>query len=260
MSIFSRDKKKKPDATKAGAETSPQKVGVVSAVLPTGADKGEQTPFSDVVSKRFGPSAKSAADADTLVEPRQAASVNPAEGVEHEHQNIKTLFTSEEPELETDPMANIGRATTITGNIVAEEDLEIHGTIEGSVLLDKHQVTVGAEGVVQASVEAKVVMVHGKITGDVTATELIEVKPGGIVGGDVKAPRMIMHDGAVIVGGLDMSAALPTGSNAQKKASKTDTGSSKQVKTAAKNGDRPVLKKVELPPVHAVAEGQSPQG
>ena len=111
-------------------------------------------------------------------------------------------------------MAHIGRATTITGNIVAEEDLEIQGTIEGSVRLANHQVTIGAEGHVKASVDAEIVMVYGKITGDVVASDLVEVEKGGIVGGDIKAPRVIMHDGAIVVGGLDMSASLPNGGGA----------------------------------------------
>lgn len=106
-------------------------------------------------------------------------------------------------------MAHIGRATTITGNIVAEEDLEIQGTVEGSVRLVDHQVTVGNEGHVKANVEANVVMVFGRITGNVVASDLVEIEKGGIVGGDIKAPRVIMHDGAIVVGGLNMSAALP---------------------------------------------------
>lgn len=276
MSIFTRNKKNAAQGKaaaktaaettdKIGAETSPQKVGVVSSVLPTGSGPDEQTPFSDIVAKRFGPSGEPkakppVADAPTVAEPAilstdsasdDAAAETPQAARDH-LRSVETLFTSEEPELETDPMANIGRATTITGNIVAEEDLEIHGTIEGSVRLVEHQVTVGTDGLVKASVEANIVLVHGNITGDVTAADLIEVKPGGIVGGDVKAPRVIMHDGAVIVGSLDMSAALPSSGNA-----------SKSDKETAKKGERPVLKQVELPPVHpthAKADSSAKQG
>ena len=52
--------------------------------------------------------------------------------------------------------------------------------------------------------------------GNVTASDLVEVEKGGIIGGDIKAPRVIMHDGAIIVGGLDMSAALPNGTSADR--------------------------------------------
>ena len=104
---------------------------------------------------------------------------------------------------------------------MAEEDLEIQGTIEGSVRLANHQVTIGAEGHVKASVDAEIVMVYGKITGDVVASDLVEVEKGGIVGGDIKAPRVIMHDGAIVVGGLDMSASLPNGGGAYEPATAT---------------------------------------
>ena len=77
------------------------------------------------------------------------------------------------PELDVDPMAHLGRATTIAGEIVAEEDLEIQGTIEGSVRLTNHQVTAGNEGHVKASVAANTVIVCGKITGNVVSSDLL---------------------------------------------------------------------------------------
>ena len=107
-------------------------------------------------------------------------------------------------------MAHIGTATTIVGNIVAEEDLEIQGTIDGSVRLVGHRLVVGSEGIVNATVEARTIQVIGKIMGNVIATESVEIKAGGVIGGDVKSPRIIMADGAIVVGALDMSAALPS--------------------------------------------------
>jgi cytoskeletal protein CcmA (bactofilin family) len=134
-------------------------------------------------------------------------------GTDHLHA-VEPLFSdlpaSTAPEV--DSMPHIGRSTIITGNIVAEEDLEILGTIEGSVRLGNHQLTIGKEGEVNASVDAHTVHVRGKINGDVTASELVEVEAGGIIVGDVQAPRIIMHDGAIVVGGLDMSAALSSDS------------------------------------------------
>jgi hypothetical protein len=64
---------------------------------------------------------------------------------------------------------------------------------------------------VKASVDAEMVMVYGRITGDVVASDVVEIEKGGIVGGDIRAPRIVMHDGAIVVGSLDMSAALPNG-------------------------------------------------
>jgi cytoskeletal protein CcmA (bactofilin family) len=146
-------------------------------------------------------------------------------------------------------MTLIGHATTITGNIVAEEDLEIQGTIEGSVRLAKHRVVVGSDGIVKATVEADSVLVIGKITGNVVATELVEVNAGGVIEGDVKAPRVIMKDGAIVIGALDMSAGSPSGVSVS-----TSTAASTAASASTSTSDsqwlppvRARLMKVELP-------------
>ena len=105
-------------------------------------------------------------------------------------------------------MARIGRETTIQGRIVAAEDLEILGAVEGHVRGAEHRVTIGPEARVKADVEADVVVVLGRVMGSVVARDLVEVVAGGVIGGDVRAPRVVLHDGAVVVGALDMSIAL----------------------------------------------------
>jgi cytoskeletal protein CcmA (bactofilin family) len=90
--------------------------------------------------------------------------------------------------------------------------LTTSATLEGSLPIGgiaDHQLTVGSDGLVNANVEAHTVLVLGRVSGDVVASELVEIKAGGVIGGDVKSPRVIMHDGGVVVGGMDLSAALP---------------------------------------------------
>lgn len=174
---------------------SPQEVGIVSGVLTVSDESDAGSGFGDVVARRFGPAQPDRAPVLRAVEP---------------------LFPEDPatPDLEVDPMAHIGNSTTITGNIAAEEDLEIQGTVEGTVRLIDHQLTVGTEGIVKADVEANTILVQGRVNGDVNASDLVEVKAGGIIGGDVRAPRVIMHDGAIVIGSLDMSAALPSSAEA----------------------------------------------
>ncbi|MGB0620362.1 MAG: bactofilin family protein [Myxococcota bacterium] len=234
MGLFKRRKKKKSKVggeskesspklpTEPPVETSPQKVGIVSGVLSTSAETGTTgtSAFGDIVSRRYGPMDEEG-KGDTLPPCDEVESMNdetPTEASEEPARGdhlraVEPLFPDHPatPELEVDPMAHIGRATTITGNIVADEDLEIQGTVEGSVRLANHQVTIGAEGHVKASVDAEIVMIYGRITGDVVSSDLVEIQKGGIVGGDIRAPRIVMHDGAIVVGALDMSAALPNG-------------------------------------------------
>jgi cytoskeletal protein CcmA (bactofilin family) len=167
-----------------------------------------QIPMSEIVDRHFGPDAKKR-KLDAASRNGHSPEKRTELPLQNEHlRAVEPLLEDvlDSPNLEVDPMAHVGHATTITGNILAEEDLEIQGTIEGSIRLANHQLTVGADGLVKATVEAHTVLVLGRITGDVIASERVEIKAGGVIGGDVKVPRVIMHDGGVVVGGMDMSA------------------------------------------------------
>ena len=104
-------------------------------------------------------------------------------------------------------MANIGKSITIKGDLSGNEDLQIDGTVEGRIDLPNNQLTIGAEGRVKAEVHAKGVIVIGHVTGNVAATERIQVEATGIVDGDVKAPRLVIQEGAMLNGGVEMSSA-----------------------------------------------------
>jgi cytoskeletal protein CcmA (bactofilin family) len=196
------------------------RTGLVSGVLSDPGSEAAETPHSDIVERRFGPGMETA----------QTVRPDPAPIEPKESPVVLEMQELETPDLEIDSMAHIGRSTTINGDIVAEEDLEIEGTVEGTVTLAENRVTIGAEGIVKARVQAASVVVVGRIEGDVSSPGLIEVKAGGYIGGNVKSPRVILHDGAIVIGGLDMSAALSTESlpgtgTSQKEASRTASNS-----------------------------------
>ena len=104
-------------------------------------------------------------------------------------------------------MANIGKSITIKGDLSGNEDLVIEGTVEGRVDLPDNQVTIGANGNVRAEVHAKAVIVIGKLTGNVRGSERIEIQATGSVEGDVSAPRLVVAEGAVLNGSIEMGAA-----------------------------------------------------
>lgn len=262
MGLFRRSKKKRSkrappmdgeaidgdvDESAATAEEDEPRVGIVSEVLSPPGDPEQTGPFADVVERRFGPDAArpttNGSGQRAAVEIVIADKLPPRRNSRPRVDNLldDRLDGSDSLNLEIDAVALIGNGTTITGKIVSEEDLEIQGTVEGSIHLDNHRVTVGAEGIVNATVEAKSVEVVGKITGDVIATEVVEIQPGGVITGDVKAPRVIMNDGGIVVGGMDMSAAL------------AGQAASDQAKSSAADPDRPKLIKVE-PEERAEAE------
>jgi cytoskeletal protein CcmA (bactofilin family) len=102
-------------------------------------------------------------------------------------------------------MANIGKSISIKGDLSGNEDLVIEGKVEGKVELPNNQLTIGANGLVKAEVQAKTVIVIGKVAGNVRGTERIEIQATGIVDGDVAAPRLVVAEGAVLNGSIQMT-------------------------------------------------------
>jgi cytoskeletal protein CcmA (bactofilin family) len=104
-------------------------------------------------------------------------------------------------------MANIGKSISIKGDLTGNEDLVIEGKVEGKVELPNNQLTVGANGIVKAEVSAKSVVVIGRVAGNVKGSERIEIQATGIVEGDVAAPRLVVAEGAVVNGSIQMTKA-----------------------------------------------------
>ena len=102
-------------------------------------------------------------------------------------------------------MATIGKSISIKGDLSGNEDLVLEGTVEGKVELPNNQLTVGANGVVKAEIQAKTVVVVGRVTGNIQGTDRIEIQATGVVDGDVSAPRLVVAEGAVLNGGIRMS-------------------------------------------------------
>ncbi len=104
-------------------------------------------------------------------------------------------------------VASFGKSIVFKGDLSGDEDLEIEGRVEGQVKLVNHQLTIGAHGRVTAQVEAKNVIVIGHIAGNVIATERVEVQATGVVDGDIHAPRLLIQEGAVVNGSIEMGGA-----------------------------------------------------
>ncbi len=101
-------------------------------------------------------------------------------------------------------MASFGKSIVFKGDLTGEEDLEIEGRVEGQVKLLNHQLTIGPNGRVTAQIEAKNVIVVGHVAGNVIATERVEVQATGVVDGDIHAPRLLIQEGAVVNGSIEM--------------------------------------------------------
>ena len=102
-------------------------------------------------------------------------------------------------------MANtvIGSSIVIDGEISGDEDLVIQGTVKGKISV-KESLIVDRSGVVEADIETQNVEVSGKVTGNINATDKVELKSDCRVIGDIKAPRILIADGASFKGNVDM--------------------------------------------------------
>jgi cytoskeletal protein CcmA (bactofilin family) len=102
-------------------------------------------------------------------------------------------------------VTHVGRSVVLKGDLSGEEDLTIEGEVKGRIDLPDHELTIGASGRIEAELAAKAVVVVGTVTGNIRATERVEIHDSGSVTGDIQAPRLLIHEGAVINGSVDMS-------------------------------------------------------
>ena len=100
--------------------------------------------------------------------------------------------------------ATIGRTLCIKGEITGSEALYIDGRIEGKIIMPESRVTIGRNGRVDASIQAKEVVVMGKVTGNIECSDRVDVRAEGSVGGDISTVRISVEDGASLKGGIQV--------------------------------------------------------
>jgi len=110
---------------------------------------------------------------------------------------------------------NIGKSVVIKGELSGSEDLTIEGQVDGKIELRQNVLTIGPNGKIKAQVFAKSVVILGEVTGNVTASEKVDIRDNGSVDGDIAAPRVAIAEGAHFRGSIDMQR---TGSKPESKA------------------------------------------
>ena len=100
--------------------------------------------------------------------------------------------------------ATIGKAVKIVGQIYSKEDLYVDGEIEGTVEALEHKLTIGPHGAVRAGIKAREVVALGSITGNVEASDKIEIHKEAKLVGDIRTSRIIIEDGAYFKGSIDI--------------------------------------------------------
>ena len=104
----------------------------------------------------------------------------------------------------TADQATIGKSLVIKGEVTGSESHYIDGRVEGSINLAGNRVTVGRNGVVAANINAREIVVLGKVRGNLTASDRVDIRSDGSLTGDVVAARISIEDGAFFKGGIDI--------------------------------------------------------
>lgn len=97
----------------------------------------------------------------------------------------------------------IGKSVTIKGEIQGSEPLVIEGTVEGKVQIET-SVMIRDSGLVKADLDAGTLNIAGGVIGNISVKEKVEIVNGGYVVGDIRAPRVVINDGASVKGHIEM--------------------------------------------------------
>ena len=114
--------------------------------------------------------------------------------------------------------ATIGKSLVIKGEVTGSESLYIDGRVEGSINLSGNRVTIGRNGVVAANIAAREIVVLGKVRGNLTASDRVDIRSDGSLTGDVVAARISIEDGAFFKGGIDIRKVGSAGASKSDKA------------------------------------------
>lgn len=101
-------------------------------------------------------------------------------------------------------VATIGPTIFIKGELSGDEDVVIAGQFEGAIDLPNQSLSVIESGQVRADVKAHMVVIQGEVTGDVEGVEKVTIVRTGRMQGNIKSPRVILDDGALFKGNIDM--------------------------------------------------------
>jgi cytoskeletal protein CcmA (bactofilin family) len=107
-------------------------------------------------------------------------------------------------EARSSDVGHIGKSVVIRGELTGNEDLYLDGEVEGNINLRDHKLVIGPNARIKAAISAREIVVHGRVDGNVTASERVELKRSSTLYGDVSTHRIVVEDGAVFKGSIDI--------------------------------------------------------
>ena len=108
------------------------------------------------------------------------------------------------PRVRPKNVSLFGSSLVFKGELSADEEIIIQGTVEGTIAHHKKNVTIGKHGRVFALIHANSVTIEGRVDGDIHGDEFVVMTEGSEVNGNIFCPRISMEDGARFNGTIHM--------------------------------------------------------
>jgi cytoskeletal protein CcmA (bactofilin family) len=102
-------------------------------------------------------------------------------------------------------MTTIGASLIINGEITSNEDVTIHGQVVGTISMEKGALLIAQTANVKADAQATRLTVHGTFSGDIAASERVELSSTANVEGTLLAPAVVLQDGALFNGSIEVT-------------------------------------------------------
>jgi cytoskeletal protein CcmA (bactofilin family) len=124
-------------------------------------------------------------------------------------QEVTLMETTKAPDTARAEITIIGKSIVIKGELSCSEELYVDGQVEGVIDPKGNRLTVGPNGRVKANVNASVVVVQGKLDGNVQASDRVDLKQSAVVTGDIAAQRISIDEGAYFKGRVNIQREAP---------------------------------------------------
>lgn len=103
--------------------------------------------------------------------------------------------------------SRIGTTSKLKGEWVCDEDVILEGQFEGKIDSRDHGLRIEKMAIVKADIHGKKIIVHGNVTGNITASGKILVEKDARIIGDLEAPQIAIQEGARFKGTVKMTPA-----------------------------------------------------
>ena len=123
---------------------------------------------------------------------------------------VRTVLTPQSVESFRPDVTHIGKSIVIKGEVSGSENVYLNGELEGSVELLDGSLTVGPDGRVRANLQARNIVVQGRVDGNLYGIERVELKKSAILVGDIYTPRITIEDGASLEGNVQIQKDVPS--------------------------------------------------